>query len=62
MTGRKTSAVVLTVFVEHPADWNGYDVHDVLRFHLDLSDLSDVEVDLSEVRVLDSKLIDRTDA
>lgn len=48
--------VLLAVVVEAPEDWSDEDVHDVLRFRLDLSDLTQRDVDLSAVTLRSSRV------
>lgn len=53
------SMVTIVVDVKHPADWDMYDLHDALRFHLGLGDLDSVTVDISAVTIVDSRVQDR---
>ena len=54
------STLIINVTVDHPDDWNGYDIHDVLLFHLGLTDLNATEADVSAVKIIQSTFIDRT--
>lgn len=55
--------VCVAVEVEAPQDWTEHDLMDVIRFHLMLSDLSDVETDISAVKILNARPIrEATDA
>lgn len=52
---KKIVQIPVIAQVEVPLDWSEADIMDVIRFHLDLSDLSDVEADVADCEITNVK-------
>lgn len=53
------SVVLVAIECRHPSDWNGYDLTDVVQFHLGLGDLTTSDIDVSAVDITGVRYIDR---